>query len=761
MNTRFLGAALAVVVCGACGGEAAEEPPGGVATPSASGTPAGDGTPAVVTFAEHVAPIVFRSCAPCHRPGESAPFPLLTYADVGPRARQIAEVTRSGYMPPWLPSAGHGEFSGDRSLAPEAIATIKRWAENDAPEGDPALTPPIPKVTPGWQLGEPDLIVRMGEPFRVPAEGQDVFRNFVIPLPVERTRFVQAVELRPGNNRVVHHAIMEIDRTSASRDFDARDEEPGFPGMHMPGSDPPAGHFLGWTPGKVPRRVPEGMAWPLQRGSDLVLQLHMLPTGKPETIQCSVGLYFTERPPAKTPTVVELRNDELDIRPGQSAYVAEDSMVLPVTVDATMIYPHAHYLGKRMEVFADLPDGSRKHLLLIQDWDFNWQDEYYYASPPHLPKGTRLTMRYTFDNSAQNPRNPHNPPRHVKYGFQSSDEMATLTLQVLTETKEARNELREALCRHKVERNPDYWTARNNLGTVLAERGKFDEAATHLRAGLKIEPRSADLHLNLGSVLAAQNQLDEAMKSFLEALKIAPKNPDVHFNLALVEKARGRWDKVAEHCRAVLAVSPRDAVAHRELGDALFRLTRLDDAAKAFSDAVRVAPRDYLSHYRLGTVRFRQRRLEEATTAFLDVLEIRKIPDAHAAVARVYVARRMRAEARKHLEAAVNIAAPNAQPRYMARLALVLSADPTCPANETASLIRTAEMAARLTGRKDPGVLDSLAVAYAAAGEFERAIRTGQEAARLAAARRAAKLHADIRKRLALYRAGKPYRLAQ
>ncbi len=612
----------------------------------------GDAGPDGVNFSEHVAPILHRSCLPCHRSGESAPFQLLLYDEVARRSRQIVEVTRSRYMPPWLPSPGHGVFEGNRRLSDEEIATIERWVDAGSPEGDPAKAPPVPPATGGWHLGEPDLVITTPEPFLVPDEGLDVFRNFVLPIPVERARFVEALELRPGNKRVVHHAVIRVDRTSSSRELDARDAEPGFPGMDMGLSESPDGQLLGWTPGRVPLRAADGMAWTLRPGTDMVVQLHMVPTGKPEPVQISVGFFFTERPPTRRMMVLTLRNDDIDIPAGENGYVVEDSLTLPAGAAVIKIGPHAHYLGKRLEAFAELPDGSREALILIEDWNFDWQDMYQYESPMLLPEGTRLTMRYTFDNSAENPRNPRVPPERVRLGNRSSDEMATLSLQLLIESVDARSALGEAAWRHRVEQIPENWVPRLNLGAILAERGKFEEAATHLRAGLAIEPNSVDLHMNLGAVLASMNQVAEARKSFEEALRLTPGNPQVHSNLAIFEGSLGRWDRVADHYRAVLESSPRDTRAYRGLGSALIHLELLTEAAASFEKALALDPADYESLYQVGRIAFRQDRLEEATAALLAGLEIHPLPEAHADLARVYRARGMRAEAQQHSEEA-------------------------------------------------------------------------------------------------------------
>jgi tetratricopeptide (TPR) repeat protein len=620
---------------------------GGAAALVGLALPVGAAQDPEVTFSERVAPIVFEHCLPCHRAGESAPFQLLTYEEVKKRARQIVEVTSKRYMPPWLPAEGVGEFEGDRSLSTDELRTFARWLEAGTPEGDPARLPSPPLVVEGWQLGEPDLVLSMPAPFVVPEEGLDVYRNFVLPMPVSSARFVEAVALRPGNKRVVHHAVMRVDRTSSSRETDAQDAEPGFPGMEMALSESPDGQFLGWTPGRVPQRASEGMAWTLQPGMDLVVQLHMVPTGKPEPIQIAVGLYFTTHPPHKRSMVLRLRNEDLDIPPGERAYVAEDSLLLPVPVAITRIYPHAHYLGKRMEVFAEGPGGARTELLRIDDWDFNWQDEYQYARPVELAAGTRLEMRYTYDNSAENPRQLALPPQRVRFGNRSADEMATLTLQVLAADVAARRALGEAVARHRVELYPEFWVARLNLGAVLAEQGQLEEAARHLRAGIALEPSSVDLHMNLGGVLAGLKQFAEAQRSLEEALRLRPGDPRVLGNLASLEAMQGNWERVLERYQGVLVSSPNDSAALRGLGTALLRLARLSAARAAFEKALALDARDFIAHYQLARVAFREQRLEEATAEFQAGLAIQPTSEAYADLARVYTARGMTDEARE------------------------------------------------------------------------------------------------------------------
>ena len=204
-----------------------------------------------VTFSRDIAPLVFEHCAECHRPQGAGPFPLLTYDDVRRRANQIATVTGSGFMPPWLPEPAYGQFVGERRLSPEQIEMLRHWAEQGALEGDPTEVPARPQWTEGWQLGEPDLILTLPEPYTLAAEGPDVFRNFVVSIPVSGTRYVRAVELHPGRKQVVHHAIVMVDPQGGAARLDAEDPEPGYDGMDSIYGHAPDGHFLGWTPGKV------------------------------------------------------------------------------------------------------------------------------------------------------------------------------------------------------------------------------------------------------------------------------------------------------------------------------------------------------------------------------------------------------------------------------------------------------------------------------------------------------------------------------
>jgi hypothetical protein len=388
-----------------------------------------------ITFNKDIAPIIFSRCSPCHHEGQSAPFNLLTYHDVEKRKKQIADLTQRGYMPPWLPEGDYGEFANDRRLTSEEKGLIEQWVQEGAREGLSEELPQLPHWQGNWLLGKPDLVVTMPKPYLLGEQGTDVYRNFVLPVPIQTNRYVRAIELAPGNSKIVHHAFIKVDSTGSSRALEARESEPGFPGMDAP-AQMPDGQFLTWQPGKVPLPSPDGLAWRLQKGSDLVLQLHMNRTGKPETIQSSVGLYFTDRAPTNSCFKLVLTSIAIDIPAGEQNHVIEDSYVLPLDLDVLAVLPHAHYLAREMRGYAVLPEGVKKPLLLIRKWDFNWQGEYRYAEPVRLPRGTRLCLQFTYDNSTNNVRNPNTPPKRVVDGPQSMDEMCELWFQVLPRHKD-------------------------------------------------------------------------------------------------------------------------------------------------------------------------------------------------------------------------------------------------------------------------------------------------------------------------------------
>jgi len=392
-----------------------------------------------VTFSHDVAPILYRRCAPCHHSGGVAPFSLLTYQDAAKRAQSIATVTRQRVMPPWLPAAPH--FRDERRLSNAEMATLSHWAAAGAPAGNLSAAPAAPHFRDGWQLGEPDLEAKMALDFAVPADGSDLYRCFVAPMTIAQDHWVRAVDMRPGNPQVVHHAILFEDISGTAR---KRDTGSGYDCFGTPGFLPARG-LGGWTPGSLPYQAPDDMPELLHAHADLVLQVHYHPFGRAVTDRTAVALYFTDRKPTRHAQDIPLGSNRIDIPPGDRAYKVTDHFSIPVDVDVIGINPHAHYICKDMLGYAVLPNGTRRTLLHIPDWNFNWQQQYLYPTPVRLPAGTDLAMEFTYDNSDDNPRNPSHPPRRVVWGPSSTDEMAGLHIAVVPVDPDDEDDLSNAL----------------------------------------------------------------------------------------------------------------------------------------------------------------------------------------------------------------------------------------------------------------------------------------------------------------------------
>ena len=565
---------------------------------SGTGEQAGD----PVTFNRDVAPILHANCVGCHRPGGIGPFSLTTYADVRRRATDIAAATAGRRMPPWKPVPDHGRFRNERRLADAEISLLSRWAAIGAPAGDPADLP-APPAPGGWQLGTPDLVVTMKTRFRLPAGGTDIYRNFVLPAELDARRWVRAVELRPGagGGRVIHHARILLDTTGAARSLDAEDAEPGYDGLMLDHARFPAGHFLGWAPGKTPVELPDQIAWPLDPGTDLVLQLHLLPAHEPVDVQAAIGLHFADRPATLTPVSVLLTSKAIRIPAGDPTHVIEDSYRLPIAVDVLGIAPHMHYLGRQVEARATLPNGREEPLLRIDDWDFNWQDEYRYREPVHLPAGTRLRVRFTFDNSTGNPRNPSTPPVTVGFGPRAGDEMAELMLQVLPvgdpgvlarslALKRARDDILgyQALLRT----DPADHVNHAALAVRYLDIGQVALAREHLEQSIALAPDFPDAHYNLGGVALAEGDAAAAITAYREAIALRPNYPEAHNNLGGLLTATGALDEALVHYRLAVRFDPGHSGAHYNLANVLLARGETQDAIRHYRLGQEAAPDD-------------------------------------------------------------------------------------------------------------------------------------------------------------------------
>lgn len=389
------------------------------------------------TFHRDVEPIVQKHCQDCHRPGQVAPFSLLTFEQVRKRADDIVTVTDDRLMPPWHASTEvGGPFKDARVLTETERKTLADWVSADSPEGDPKDAPPGREFTSDWPLGTPDLILT-AQPYTLAADGPDEFRVFVIPSGLTEGRWIKTVDFKPGNRKVVHHILSAFDTRGLARTLDQADPEAGYHSVggygQLPSGLPmiPSGGLGGWAPGKAPRPLPEQVGRYIPAGSDVLLQIHYHRDGKAETDTTSIGLYFAKEPIDKQVRTGMILPDRapgtfrpsLSIPAGSANHEVRGSLTVPYDIHLTALVPHMHWLGKDMRIDAKLPDGTVKTVILIDRWDFNWQDTYDLATPVALPKGTRLEMTAHFDNSAANPSNPSHPPIDVHWGEQTTNEM--------------------------------------------------------------------------------------------------------------------------------------------------------------------------------------------------------------------------------------------------------------------------------------------------------------------------------------------------
>ncbi len=404
-----------------------------------------------ITFAENIAPLVHQKCTICHREGQPGPFELITFEDVRNRAQTIRAVVHDQYMPPWKPVNKGVEFAHDRRLSEREKKMLDQWIDAGLPPGD-LQSIQYPEFSSGWSLGEPDLVLKMAGRFEVPASGSDIYRSFVLPANLPEDKWVKALELRPAARGAVHHALFFIDTSGEARQQDGKDGKPGLAGMSflrqsLSGDGAEATRGLGgYVPGAMPNKLPGDLAMLLPKGGDIVMQTHFHPSGKTEMEQAELALYFADKPPTRQLVPVQLpplfgKLAGLDVPAGESDFEISQTFTLPVDVEAIGISGHAHYICREMEMKATLPDGGVVELLTIDDWDLDWQDQYQFKEPLKLPAGTRLDARLVYDNSSANPENPNSPPKRIQWGRESTDEMGSLTLQVVASEEADRPKL--------------------------------------------------------------------------------------------------------------------------------------------------------------------------------------------------------------------------------------------------------------------------------------------------------------------------------
>ena len=464
-----------------------------------------------VTFSEHVAPIMFNNCMSCHRKGEAAPFALTKFSEVRKRGKLIVEVTEDRYMPPWHADPSDYEFKDVRRLSDSDIATLKKWVETGMKEGDASKLPESPKFVDGWQLGKPDVIATTAEKFTVPDEGPDIYRNFSVPLDHDEDIWVKAIELRPSSPEVVHHSLFFLDKDRFGRREEAKGGRPGFSRMgRLFTEDASMG---GWAVGANPIFLPEGLAYKVPKGADIVLSTHFHPTGKEQDEQSTIGLHLSKEPPKRGFTTIQLPPlfgalSQVNIPAGEANYTKTDSFKLPVDVKAFGISAHAHQIGKKMLMTATFPDGKTKTLLKIDDWDFNWQEQYTFKEHVDLPADTVIKSKVVWDNSAENPRNPNNPPKSIKWGRETKDEMGSLTLSVFPTDNSTLSELKQAYQKHVRDYGIQSFT-----GLTLGE-GQAGQLEKMVRGMVKQYDKDGDGDLNEEEQAAMRKAVEKMFQGF-------------------------------------------------------------------------------------------------------------------------------------------------------------------------------------------------------------------------------------------------------
>ncbi len=400
-----------------------------------------------VTFYRDVLPILQKNCQECHRPGAVGPFALMTYKQAVNWADDIKEYTQERKMPPWKPVEGPA-FHNERKLSDKDIRTLAAWVDGGIPQGDAKDAPPPRRFAEGWQLGQPDLVLTVPEEMTVAPGGPDLFRCFVLPTKLTEDKFVTAVEVRPGNSRIVHHTLNFFDASGKGRDLEKQahkkvddkqaDRGPGYSaamGLGFRAAAGQIGGLGGWAPGNVPHHLPEGYGYFLPKGSDVIVQVHYHRNGRVEKDRTSIGLYFAkDAGKMKRFKGMVIPGRFLVIPPSLERFRVRGGLEVLQECTLYSVMPHMHMLGREIKVTLTPPGGKAMTLVAIKDWEYNWQETYFLKEPMTLKPGTRLEVEAFYNNSGKNPNNPFSPPRWVKFGEQTTDEMCYIFLGATSET---------------------------------------------------------------------------------------------------------------------------------------------------------------------------------------------------------------------------------------------------------------------------------------------------------------------------------------
>ncbi len=630
--------------------------------------------PAEIAFNE-IAPIIHQNCSTCHNPDGIGPFSLITYEDITKRARQMSEVVQSGYMPPWQTDPHYSVgIIGERILSTDEISLIREWAAQQ--ESSSSLPPEdykYPVFNNKWALGEPDLVLKLPEPYSLSEQGIDVYRNFVIPLPIEVKRYVRALDIRPNTRLAIHHALITIDKSEHSRSQELLDPEPGFDGMGIGTAQNPSGHFIGWTPGQVPYECYPGTAWELFPGDDLVLQLHMLPTGKPEAIDPEVGIYFSEKPPELLSMILQLRNFDIDIPAGEQNYRVYETMDVPVDIQIIGVYPHAHYLGKSMELSAITGEGQKIPVLRIPQWDFNWQSDYRFKEPIGVPAGSKLVMDYTYDNSDENIFNPNHPARRVVGGWRSEDEMAEAVFQVIVETETDLRTLEKAQIAYDVDAAGGEANYLYYLATYQEQQNLLQSAYSLYERALVLDESFASAHYKLGVLDYQFGDIVKAEKRIELALNHNPRLVAPKLLLAQIAANQGDVQRAAHILKELIDSDPDIENAYLQLAALYSSINQPAEAFLWIEKGVTELPDSLVLKVEYAVILFEQNNYIESLTFLSEIIEVSQVEEpgspaqnylavAHLYRGRIFNLQNKAAEALGDFQQAVSLAPKQHEP---------------------------------------------------------------------------------------------------
>jgi len=396
--------------------------------------------PEEITYTKDIAPIINANCVTCHRKGEIGPYSLFGYENLKRRARMVNFVTKEHYMPIWKPTKNFGEFRDEHFLSDYQIELINKWVKDDMPQGDEkhkSAEPVFENLD--WKHGKPDKVLTMPEKYTVAADGEDIYRYFVLSEnEFNEEKIIKALDFKPGANTVVHHCIFLLDYSGKAKELDKKDPEPGFSVFNQDGLMQQTGVFAfgGWTPGTDPYVMGDNIGMKIPAGAVVVLEIHYHLTGKEEVDQSSLAIYYDQTKPEKFISGMIMGTKDITIPANEAGYEKRIWMEAPAGFSITDITPHLHYIGHSVSVTATFPNGVVVPLIQIDDWDLRWQNISVYREPIHIPKGSIVEATYVYNNTSKNSNNPNNPPKEVGWGWGAEDEMCELFMTFIPDNPE-------------------------------------------------------------------------------------------------------------------------------------------------------------------------------------------------------------------------------------------------------------------------------------------------------------------------------------